>query len=178
MQRRLGMGILLVLVVTVLGCRQWYNWSEQRNLELTRVAEAYPYAVYPISEESKAKLCQALALPPEDTLCQFGTEVMHWEVFETIKEVFPVGETLYSDVEAKLGSFPHVRQDPKLENGTLISLEYVYGLTEYKGACIFFHINLDDLSTIERIGVSSPGRSGSGMNPTVCEPFRGPSSSP
>ncbi len=173
MRHRLWLVTLMIVTVTGLGCRQLNNWSEQRSLEQTREAEEYPYAVYPISEESKGKLCQALSLSPEDKLCQSGTEVMHWEVFERIEEEFPVGETPYSEVEAKLGSFPHVRRGPKREDGTLISLDYAYGLTEYKGACIYFHIDLDDLSTVERILASSPGRSGSGMNPTVCAPFRG-----
>lgn len=173
MRHRLGLVVLLT-VATVLGCRQSHNWPEQRNLELTREAEEYPYAVYPISEESKAKLCQALSLSSKDKLCQYGTEAMHWEVVKTIEEEFPTGETPYNVVEAKLRSFPHVQVDPKREDGTLISLDYVYGLTEYKGACVYFVISLDDLSTVERILASSPGRSGSGMNPTVCEPFRGP----
>lgn len=56
MRHRLGLVVLLT-VATVLGCRQSHNWPEQRNLELTREAEEYPYAVYPISEESKARFC-------------------------------------------------------------------------------------------------------------------------
>lgn len=175
MRHRLGLVFLLIIAAIGFGCRELDNWPRQHSLEQTREAEEYPYAVYPISEESKAKLCEALSLPAENKLCQASTNVTHWDVAETIKNEFPVGETPYSKVEARLRSFPHVRLDPKREDGTLISLEYVYGLTEYKGSCVYFVINLDDLSTVEQIVESTPGRSGSGMNLTTCEPFRGPS---
>lgn len=159
--------------MTNLGCRVFGNGSIERQIEQTREAEAYPYAVYPISEISKAKLCKALALPAEDEICRPDTEVMHWDVVEKIEDEFPVGETQYREVEAVLESFPHKRIAPEREDGTLISLEYVYGLTEYEGACIYFHISLEDMSTVERIGASTPGRSGSGMSPTLCAAFRG-----
>lgn len=171
MRHRLWLVILMIVIVTSPGCQQLNDWSEQRSVEQTREAEEYPYVVYPISEESKDKLCQALSLGPEDKLCQSGTEVMYWEVFERIEKEFPVGKTLYSEVEATLGSFPHIRDESVHPDGTIVGLRYEYGLTEYKGACVYFYINLDN-STIERIGTSSPGRSGSGMNPTKCGPFR------
>lgn len=165
----LGIGLIIAC-----GCRQLENWSEQRSLEQTREAEEYPYAVYPISEESKAKLCAALSLPPDDKICQANTEVMEWEVVERVRKVFPIDKTTYSQVEARLGSFPHVREEWKDKDGGLISLKHIYGLTEYKGACVYFWIDLDDLETVVRINSSSPGRSGSGSSPTVCAPFRGP----
>lgn len=171
MQRhRLQWTFLIALVVTTLGCRQLNNWSERRSVSETREAKEYPYEVYPISEESKAKLCQALSLPAEDTFCFPGTQVLHSDVWQKVMEVFPVGETSYSEVEAKLGEFPHVRRAPTREDGSLLYLEYVYGLTEYEGACIYFWIDLEDMSTITRILASSPQAS-SGPIPTVCEPF-------
>lgn len=169
---------LVVLVIGGSACRSLTNWSEKGSAEQTRVAEVYPYAVYAIREESKAKLCLALSLPEDDKFCQTGTKVTHWDVVKKIEEQFPVGETPYSEVEAKLGSFPHVRNEWKREDGTRISLDYVYGLTEYKGACITFLINLDDLSTVERILASSPGRSGSGTNDPICGAFWGPDNDP
>lgn len=178
MRQKLLLAVLVVVALAGTGCRQLDNWAEQRAVEQTREAEEYPYAVYPISEESKAKLCRALSLPPENKLCQFNTEVMHWDVFETIEEEFPVGETPYSEVEAKLGMFPHVREESIGPDGTLIGLWCDYGLTEYKGACIFFEISLEDQSTVKRILSSSPGRSGSGMNPTICGPFLPPNNDP
>lgn len=173
MWKRLRLATLLLVALTSLGCRVLSDWSTERSLEQTRVAEEYPYAVYPISEESKAKLCQALALPQDDEFCQPETEVTHWDVADKIEEMFPAGKTQYSEVEAKLGSFPHVLQAPKNESGALISLRYVYGLTEYEGACVSFYIDLNDQSTVTRIGVTTPGESGSGSNQTICAPFRG-----
>lgn len=167
-------GALLLVVIALfcgVGCQQIRHWSEQRQLEATRIAEEYPYVVYSISEESKTKICMALTLPPEDELCQADREVMAWEVVKRVKEVFPVGQTAYSEVEAKLGSFPHIREAPTREDGTLIGLRYIYGLTEFKGACLSFYINLDDLTTVDRINATSPGRSGSGWNATTCGPF-------
>lgn len=171
MRCKVWLATLILIMIVVIGCGPLNRWAEQRSIEETRVAEEYPYAVYPISEENKAKLCQALSLPPDSKLCQPGTEVMHWDVFETIEDEFPVDETSYSEVEAKLGTFPHIKNESTGLNGEIIALWYDYGLTEYEGACIFFEISLEDQNTIKRILSSSPGRSGSGWNSVTCGPF-------
>lgn len=172
MRYRFSWVAVLVVVMTSLGCRQVEKWSAERSLAQTREAEEYPYEVYPISEESKAKLCAALSLAADDDFCVLGTTIMHGDVYRKIVEEFPVGETSYSEVEAKLGSFPHVREAPLREDGSLISLEYAYGLTEYEGACVYFWIDLEDKSTVTNILASFP-RASTGGIPTVCSPFYG-----
>ena len=140
---------------------------EQKQVQATWEAEQYPWAVYPISAESKAALCQALALQAEDDLCREDTEIMFADVVQKIKELFPVGETTYDEVEIKLASFPYSVEESRQPDGTLVGLWYVYRLTEYKGACIYFQIDLNDGKTIDRIGSSSLG---SGPIPTTCGP--------
>lgn len=155
---------VLVFVLIGIGCGQT---AEQRQAQATWEAEQYPWAFYPISEESKAALCQALELSTEDEFCQEGTEVRHQDVFAKVKEVFPVNRTTYDEVEAKLGRFPHVAEESRQPDGTLVGLWHAYRLTEYQGACIYFQISLKDSRTIEKIGATSLG---SGPGPTTCGP--------
>lgn len=158
---------LLVLAFIAVGCGQIGISAEQKQARATWEAEQYPWAFYPISEESKAALCQALGLAPDDDFCQEGIEVRHQDVFAKVKEVFPIDLTTYDEVEAKLGAFPHAVEETRQPDGTLVSLRYVYRLTEYEGACISFYVTLDNNRTVERIGATSLG---SGPGPTICGP--------
>jgi hypothetical protein len=159
--------IFLGLVVISVGCGQIGGSAEQRQARATWEAEQYPWAVYPISEESKAALCQTLGLLAEDDFCQEGTEVRHEDVFAKVKEVFPINQTTYDEVEARLGDFPHLVEESRQPDGTLVGLWHIYRLTEYRGACIYFQIDLKDNRTIEKIGATSLG---SGPSPTTCGP--------
>lgn len=159
--------LLFVLTLTCIGCGQLGASPEQIEARATWEAEQYPWAFYPISEESKAALCQALELPSDDAICQEGIEVRHQDVFDKINEIFPVNETFYEEVEAQLGDFPHAIEESRQPDGTLVGQRYVYRLTEYEGACIFFYINIDDNKTVERIGATGLG---SGPSPTTCGP--------
>lgn len=159
--------LALILVLIPVGCRQTGTSAEQKRLQATRQAQQYPWVYYPISEESKVALCQALQLPDNDSLCREGIPVMHQGVVEKVREVFPVGKTSYDEVEAKLGDFPHSVEESRQPDGTLVGLWNVYRLTEYKGACIYFQISLDDNETIEKISSTSLG---SGPSPTTCGP--------
>lgn len=129
--------------------------------------ERYPWGFYPISEQSKAALCQVLALSPQDKLCQLGTSVYHRDVASAVEEAFPPGRTTYTEVEVKLGSFPHERQESRLPDGTLTSLVYAYQLTEYEGACVYFVLDINT-QVIKRIGRTTLPGPFDGPIPTRC----------
>lgn len=148
---------LLVFAFIGVGCGQIGVSAEQRGVQATREAEQYPWVFNPISEESKAALCQALELSADDDFCLEGTEIKHHDVFEKIKEVFPINQTTYDEVEAKLGNFPHSVQETLQPDGTSGGLWHVYQLTEYQEALIYFQIDLNDKKTIERIFPSGLG---------------------
>lgn len=154
----------LAVILLSAGCGQVNAYVQQKHARATWVAENYPWAVYPISEESKMAICDALALPADDDFCQPGTEVDHGDVLTKIRKVFPVGKTRYAQVEAKLGQFPHTIEESRQPDGDLVGLRYVYRLTEYEGACVSFYISLDDLETIDRIDATGLG---SGPGPTT-----------
>lgn len=157
---------VLVFLIIGAGCGQI---AEQRQAQATWEAEQYPWAFYPISEESKASLCQALGLSTEDEFCQSGTEVRHQDVLAKVKEVFPINRATYNEVEAKLGTYPHAAEESRQPDGTLVGLRYVYRLTDYQGACVYFYISLKDNRTVEKIGATNLG---SGPGPTTCGPSK------
>lgn len=132
----------------------------------TRQVE-YPWHYYPISEESKQALCRALMLPQEHKMCGYGVDVMFREAVLVLQETFPEGNTPYSLVEERLGEFPHIKQQTDDYLGRINSIDYVYQITEYEGACVFFQINLNDLETVEGIYGSQLESSG-GEPPTEC----------
>jgi hypothetical protein len=163
---------LMVVVLLVSACQEVATLPEAMSARATRQAHDYPWGFYPISEESKATLCQALALPPEDTLCQQGTLVYHEDVAKKVEAVFPPGHTTYAEVEAKLGQFPHNREESRHPDGTLVSLRYVYQLANYEGACTYFYVDEEDNKTVWQIDHTQvPGLS-DGPIPTRCFPTR------
>lgn len=159
--------VVLMLVLFSAGCGQIGRSAEEKSAYATWQAEQYPWAFYPISEDSKIALCQALSLPADDNFCQEGQDVWHEDVFEIVKELFPVNQTSYDEVEAKLGNFPHSIEESRQPDGTLVSLGYVYRLTNYKGACIIFFVNPSDKKTLEKIIATGIG---SAPGPTTCGP--------
>jgi hypothetical protein len=166
LMRHLGFMTLILMIIGI-GCSQIRTSTEEKQLQATRQVQQYPWVYYPIGEESKVALCQALQLPDNDNLCREGIPVMHQDIVEKVKEVFPINETTYDEVEARLGDFPHSLEETRQPSGTLVGLRQVYRLTEYKGACIYFQISLDASKTLERIYASSLG---SGPSPTTCGP--------
>lgn len=163
---RIGDKFLLTIVLTLfVACSG--KTAEERRAYATWQAEQYPWAFYPISQESKNELCQVLELSTDDELCQTGTEILHKNVVEKVQELFPVDATNYAEVEAKLRDFPHSVEESRQPNGNLVGLRHVYRLTEYEGACIYFQINLNDSQTVERIYSTSLGTA---PGPTRCGP--------
>ena len=160
--------VLLLLLVLVLGggCHQIAEIREARRAAATAKAERYPWAIYPISEESKRALCDALDLPAEDPFCEPGRPVDHWDVYKKVKALFPPG-TPYAEVEAKLGRFPHVKEESRQPDGTLVGLRYVYQLTEYEGACIYFQLDLKSKKLVTRVYATTLG---SGPQRPKCGP--------
>jgi hypothetical protein len=163
------LSLLLTSGLLCLGCGFVDRYYQQKSERATWVAEQYPWAVYPITEESKSALCQALDLPPDDDFCEPRKEIRHEAVLNKIREVFPEGRTTYPEVERLLGHYPHLVEESLHPDGTIVSRRYVYGLTEYEGACISFYISLDGREIVDRIGASGLG---SGPSPTTCGPFR------
>lgn len=157
--------ILFLPLLLMIGCSG--RTAEERRAYATWQAEQYPWAFYPISEESKRELCEVLALPDNDVLCLEWTKILHKEVVDKIERTFPVEETSYAEIEAVLGNFPHSVEESRQPNGNLVGLWYVYRLTEYEGACIYFQIDLGDMETVKEI--SSNGL-GTGPGPTQCGP--------
>ena len=131
---------VLLLLSLAGACQPVTKIIKEREAAATAEAERYPWTVHPISEESKQALCEALDLPAEDPFCEPGRPVKHWDVYRKVKKLFPPG-TPYEEVEAKLGRFPHVKEESRQPDGTLVGLWYVYQLTEYEGACIYFEID-------------------------------------
>ncbi len=138
-----------------------------RATEEARKRERYPWGYYPISEESKAALCQALGLSSQDALCQPNSPVYHWQVVRKIETMFPPGRTSYAEVEAKLGRFPHDREESRQPDGTLVGIRYVYQLTNYEGACTVFQVDLTG-TKVERIYASQVPGYADGPIPTYC----------
>ncbi|MBU0495552.1 MAG: hypothetical protein KKA73_28215 [Chloroflexi bacterium] len=141
MAKSWGWLIVIALMIGTMSCQQTTELEQQIHAAATREAALYPWAVYPIGEASKTALCEALALPPQDKFCQPGVAIHHWDVFEKVRDVFPPG-TSYAEVEAKLGKFPHIREESRNPDGALVGLRYAYQLTEYEGACIYFDLDL------------------------------------
>ena len=162
---RKGKLLLIVLLMPLVACSG--ITAEERRAFATQQAEQYPWAFYPISEESKNVLCQVLELSSKDELCQTGTEILHQDVVEQVQELFPVNETTYKEVEARLGDFPHSIEESKQPNGNLVGLRHVYRLTEYEGACIYFQIDLNDSQTVKRIYSTGLGTA---PGPILCGP--------
>jgi hypothetical protein len=172
----IAVGLAMVLVVAcayLLLTQLGPSLERAMNARATEQAiqrRIYPWAYYPISEASKAALCGALALAPEERLCQQGTSVYHEDVFRRIEIAFPLGRTTYAEIELKLGDFPHVREESRLPDGTVTSVTYVYQLTEYKGACIYFSMDTKEHRIVERIDRSQLLGPSEGTLPDQCGP--------
>lgn len=157
--------ILLLLLLFTIGC--FGQTAEERRAYATWQAEQYPWAFYPISEESRQELCEVLESPEWSKLCREDAEALHKHVLDDVQRRFPVDETSYSEIEAVLVDYPHKVEESRNPNGNLVGLWYVYRLTEYEGACIYFQINEEDFQTLERIMSSGLGTA---PGPTRCGP--------
>lgn len=157
--------ILLLFLLFAIGC--FGQTAEERRANATLQAERYPWVVYPISEESRQELCEVLDSPEWSKLCRENTEALHKHVLDEVQRRFPVDETSYSEIEAVLGDFPHKVEESRRPNGELVSLRHVYRLTNYEGACIYFHMNLENPDMLSRIGSSGLG---TGPSSTRCGP--------
>ncbi|MBK8900433.1 MAG: hypothetical protein IPM53_04555 [Anaerolineaceae bacterium] len=157
--------VLFLLLFLMVGCSG--RTAEERRAYATWEAEQYPWAFYPIGEESKQELCKALALPENDVLCLERTKILHEDVVDAIRRRFPVDKTSYAEVETALGDFPHSKEESRQPNGNLVGLRYVYRITEYEGACVYFQIDLEDMETIRKIYSSGLGTA---PGPTRCGP--------
>jgi len=157
--------VFLLFLILCVGCLQ--N-NKETSLTETREAENYPWEFYPIDKDSQMALCQALSLPNDDRMCQTEQDIMfRRDVVRKIEEIFPVEQTLYTEVEDRLSEFPHYIQENRGPDDRLISLTYVYQLTSYEGACIYFFTDSKDMTTIERISASHLD---SGPPSTKCGP--------
>lgn len=159
--------MLLCVFIGCIGCSQISKSLEEKRAHATWEAEQYPWAFNPINTESQLQLCQALGISTDDEFCHVDSPMKHQDIYEKMQEHFPINKTMYSEVEAKLGHYPHSREETRQPDGTLVGIRYAYRLSEYEGACIYFQVNLADNQTIERIGTSGLG---TGPSPTTCGP--------
>lgn len=138
----------------------------------TRQAARYPWTVEAIDEEYKATLCQALQLKAEDPFCQAGERVTTTELMEAVAQRFPVNRTASADVTTALRDFPMVIEESKLPTGAVTGRTYAYLLTQFRGFCTYFNVNLDT-QIVDRIwNTKTPGLS-DGPIPEVCGPAMG-----
>ena len=138
----------------------------------TRQATRYPWTVGAIDEEHTARLCQALQLKADDGFCQAEARVTTTELMEAVTQRFPVNRTASADVTAALRNFPMVIEESKLPTGTVTGKTYAYLLTQFRGFCTYFNVNLDT-QIIDRIwNTKAPGLS-DGPIPEVCGPALG-----
>lgn len=138
----------------------------------TRQAARYPWTVEAIDEEYKARLCQALQLKAEDPFCQAGERVTTTELMEAVVQRFPVNRTASADVTIALRDFPMVIEESKLPTGAVTGRTYAYLLTQFRGFCTYFNVNLDT-HIVDRIwNTKAPGLS-DGPIPEVCGPALG-----
>lgn len=138
----------------------------------TRQAARYPWTVEAIDEAHKAKLCQALQLKADDSFCQVGARVTTTELMQVVTQAFPVNRTAFADVTTALRDFPMVVEESKLPTGAVTGRTYTYLLTQFKGFCTDFNLNLET-QTLDRIwNTKVPGLS-DGPIPEVCGPALG-----
>jgi len=139
----------------------------------TRQAARYPWTVEAIDEEHKAKLCRALQLKAEDPFCQADVRVTTTELMQAVTQRFPVNRTTYPEVAVALQGFPVAVEESKSPAGTVTGRSYAYLLTQFRGFCTYFVVNLDT-QAVERVdNTKTPGLS-DGPIPEVCGPAMRP----
>ena len=161
----------LVCVLCLAGCRLAQIPDSIHSYE-TRQAARYPWTVEAIDEEHKAGLCQALQLETNAPFCQAGARVTTTELMEAVAQRFPVNQTAAADVTTALRDFPMVLEESKLPTGVVTGRTYAYLLTQFRGFCVYFNVNLDT-QIVDRIwNTKAPGLS-DGPIPEVCGPALG-----
>jgi hypothetical protein len=158
----------LLCVIYLAGCGLAQIPDNIRRYE-TRQAARYPWTVEAIDEEHKAKLCQALQLAANERFCQVGGRVTTTELMQAVKQRFPVDQTTYPEVAVALQDFPVAVEESKSPTGIVTGRSYAYLLTQFRGFCTYFVVNLDT-QAVERVdNTKAPGLS-DGPIPEVCGP--------
>ena len=163
----------LLLTINLTGCALTQIPDNVRRYE-TRQAARYPWTVEPIDEESKAKLCQALQLTADDRFCQPGVRVTTTHLMQVVEQRFPINRTSYAEVATALQNFPVAVEESKSPAGAVTSRSYAYLLTQFRGFCTYFDVNLDT-QVVERIdNTKAPGFFDGWSIPEVCGPAMRP----
>jgi len=161
----------LLCVICLAGCSLAQIPDNIRRYE-TRQAARYPWTVEAIDAEHKVRLCQALQLGTNAPFCQAGARVTTTELMQVVKQRFPVNRTTYPDVATALQDFPVAVEESKSPTGTVTGRRYAYLLTQFRGFCTYFNVNLNT-QIIDRIyNTQAPGLS-DGPIPEVCGPALG-----
>lgn len=158
----------LLCAICLAGC-DLAQIPDNVHLYEMRQAARYPWTVEAIDEGHKTELCRALQLKAADPFCQTDTRVTTTELMQAVTQRFPVNRTTYPEVAIALQNFPVVVEESKSPTGTVTGRRYAYLLTQFRGFCTYFNINLDT-QIIDRIyNTQVPGLS-DGPIPEVCGP--------
>ncbi len=162
-----GVG-LLIWVFLVSGCIVSEVPANVRRYQATRAAR-YPWTAEAIDEESKARLCAALELDPNNPFCQPGVQVATEDLMAVLRKRFPENKTSYEEVAKVLQGFPVVVEESINPEGEVTSRTYAYLLTQFEGFCVYFDVDLVTNTTIRIDNIKAPGVF-DGPIPTRCGP--------
>lgn len=164
--------VALVMVFFVTGCGlAEIPENVRRNEALS--ATRYPWTAASIDEESKAKLCHALQLDANDVLCRPGEDARAADLMRAVQQRFPVKRTQYREVENVLQEFPKVVEESRSPEGVVTGRTYAYLLTQFKGFCVYFDVNLNT-DVVDRVDNTKAPGIFDGPIPEVCGPAMRP----
>jgi len=168
--RWIGMGgvVLLVWLFLASGCIVSEVPANVRRYQATRAAR-YPWTAEAIDEESKARLCAALELDPNNPFCQPGVQVATEDLMAVLRKRLPENKTSHEEVAKVLQGFPVVVEESITLEGEVTSRGYAYLLTQFEGFCVYFFVNLVT-NTITRIDNTKAPGVFDGPIPTRCGP--------
>jgi hypothetical protein len=120
-------------------------------------AKRYPWVREPVDEEHKARLCAALGLDGSSPLCRPDSRVSVSDVVLAVQRRFPLNKTRYEEVAEALKGFPVAVEESRLPSGEVTSRRYAYHLTQFKGFCVYFYVDLET-GIVDRIhNTKEPG---------------------
>ncbi len=106
-----------------------------------KLAEAVPWTVRPLRQETKDYFCQKMGLAPNHPVCRADKNVKAADLVPVLRQRFL--NRPYRDVATTLQDYPVADG-----NGSLITGGATYLLTEFDNFCVFFDLDRNDPSGI------------------------------
>jgi len=159
-------GLAALIVCIGLTC----GWVALGQEIVRRDAELFPWVGQPISEDSKASLCDTLMLEPKHSLCKPDSVVYAPDIVPVLQKKFPPYRTTYTQVVETLAGYPTRVEESVLPDGTVTSKGLAYQLTDFDGFCVSFYVDLKS-GMIDRIGATTIEDTAA---PSPCIPKQGP----